>query len=175
MSTLYHHEIESYKIQLEQIRSQIDDIDYKENNLTQFAFAISNRSNFFVVGLCGLIEARLFEMAQEHESIFKLSDIRGQGISRLKIYLERVNAIDFSELKNWDSFQSVYKIRNWIVHSYGGMVIEKDTTKLQEQFSKLNFSKYLINKRRIRLGPDALEQILSVVDGLLDEIDAYET
>ena len=127
-----------------------------------------------VVGLCSLVEVRLLELAETSTSQFKLSDVRGQGISRLKLYLSRLGTVDFGSLNKWDGFTSVYELRNSIVHSYGGLIIDEASPKLVEHLSKLGLTHVLIGGRRIRVDSIALEIILNIVDSLLAELGAYE-
>ncbi len=126
------------------------------------------------VGLCSLVEVCLLDLVQAHKSQFKLSDMRGQGISRLKLYLSRVGALDFGKLNKWDDFRSVYELRNSIIHSYGGMIVDEASPKLVEHLSKLDLTYVLVGGRRIRLDSVALELILNIVDSLLAELGAYE-
>jgi hypothetical protein len=176
MPTLFHHEIESYKGELKRLKSDIHEIA-KPNaveNLTHAAFGVSNRGHHMVVGLCSLVEVRLFELAESGKSPIKLSDVKGQGISRLKLYLSRLEIVDFGRLKKWDEFTSVYELRNSIVHSYGGMIVEEPSPKLLQNLAKLGLTHVLIGGRRIRLDSAELEMIFGIVDSLLAELGAYD-
>jgi hypothetical protein len=176
MPTLYHHELQSYRTELERRESEIQQISKPGSvpNLTHAAFGVSNRANLMVVGLCSLVEIRLFELAERVESPIKLGDVKGQGISRLKIFLSRLQIVDFGKLRKWDAFKSVYKLRNSIVHSYGGMLIDEPDTNLVEHLSKLNLLNILVGGRRIRVDSHALKIILDIVDSLLAELGAYD-
>ena len=176
MPTLFHHEIQSYRAELKCLQSDIKEIAKPGavENLTHASFGVSNRGNQMVVGLCSLVGVRLFELAETSKSQFKLSDVRGQGISRLKLYLSRLELVDFGSLKKWESFTSVYELRNSIVHSYGGMVVDDASPKLVEQLSKLGLTRVLVGGRRIRVDSAALEMIVNIVDSLLAELGAYE-
>ena len=83
--------------------------------------------------------------------------------------------IDFSKLSNWDRFQSIYSIRNSLVHSYGGLIVDTSVEKLQKHVDKLGFQNVLVGGRRVRLNPDSLEKVLDVVNELLKELNAYAT
>lgn len=174
MPTLYSHEIESYRQELKKIEQQFSEAT-KEKNLTHASFAVSNRANLFVVGLCSLVEARLYDLALSVNNGPKFSDFKTKmkGISRLIFYLKSTNTIVFSELSNWDAFQSVYKIRNSIIHSYGGMITDENLNILNKYMEKLKLEDFLVGKRRIRLNPKALKKILNIIDSLLNELDAY--
>ena len=176
MPTLFHHEIKSYRAELNRLKSDIQEIAKPGavENLTHASFGVSNRGNLMVIGLCSLVEVRLLELAETSRSEFKLSDVRGQGISRLKLYLSRLGTVDFGSLKNWDGFTSAYEVRNSIVHSYGGMIIDEPNPKLVEQLSELGLTRVLIGGRRIRVDSAALEIIINIIDSLLAELGAYE-
>ena len=116
----------------------------------------------------------MLELVDGNPSQFRLSDIRGQGIHRLKRYLQRVGVIDFSKLSNWDRFLSIYFIRNSLAHSYG-VIVDKNVVKLQEEVNKLGFQNVLVGDRRVHLNPDSLQKVLDVVDKLLEELNAYAT
>jgi hypothetical protein len=176
MPTLFHHEIESFRTELTLIKSRYQEIAKPGavENLTHASFGVSNRENQMVVGLCSLVEVSLLDRTKGTASPIKLSDVRGQGITRLKLFLSRLGIVDFSSLKNWAHFKSVYQLRNAIVHSYGGMIVDEPNEKLIEHLSKLGLANVLVGGRRIRLGPNALETILNIVDSLLRELGAYE-
>jgi hypothetical protein len=176
MPTLFHHEIESYKNELERLKSDIRTISKPGavKNLTHASFGVSNRGHQMVVGLCSLVEVRLLELAETGKSPIKLSDVKGQGISRLKLYLSRLGIVDFGSLKGWNGFSSVYELRNSIVHSYGGMIVDEPSSKLVEHLAKLRLTHVLVGGRRIRLDSAALEMILGIVNSLLAELGAYD-
>jgi len=69
----------------------------------------------------------------------------------------------------------VYELRNSIIHSYGGMIVDEANPKLIEQLSKLGLTRVLIGGRRIRLDSAALEMIFNIVDSLLTELGAYDS
>jgi len=176
MPTLFHHEVNAYRTELNLISDRYKEISKvgMVDNLTHAMFGVSNRANLMVVGMCGLVEAYLFERTKNTGSQIRLSDVRGQGLSRLTLFLSRLGVIDFGRLKSWDRFKSVYVLRNSIVHSYGGMVVGEPDERLIEHLSKLDLLTVLVGGRRIRVGPTALTIILNIVDDLLTELGAYE-
>ena len=175
MSSIYNLEIQAYKAELSGIDSRWEEIKTpgSVDNVTHAAIGSSNRQSFMLVGMCSLVEAYLFELVQSNPSDFKLADLKGQGISRLKLYLSRAGVLNFGELKNWDKFSSIYKIRNEIVHSYGGMAAEDLTEQIQPHTNKLGFSGVLIGGRRIRIGRDHVSEVIDIIDALLAELGAY--
>jgi hypothetical protein len=85
---IYHHEISSYKLEVKRLSDEYNS-DFKGENKTHIGLALSNRSNLLIIGLCSLIEAYLFELAklEENNSLFKIDDIKGNGLWKLKTYL----------------------------------------------------------------------------------------
>lgn len=127
MPDLFQHELSSYQEDLEgrdeTLRAFLNHRD-RSRNLTHFGFAITNRANLIVVGLTTLVEAKLYEIATDVErtSIFKVSDLKGSGLERLKVYLSRKQVVDVEKCTSWSSFQHLYTIRCAIVHGHGVIV-----------------------------------------------------
>jgi hypothetical protein len=92
MPTLFHHEIESFRTELKLIKSRYEEIAKPGavENLTHASFGISNRENQMVVGLCSLVEVCLLDRTKGAASPIRLSDVRGQGINKLKLFLSRL-------------------------------------------------------------------------------------
>jgi|GEM_PF-3807342 len=77
--------------------------------------------NTFVVSLCSWLEAELNDLAQAHRRLhpdaMNLNEVAGKGLERARLYLKRVVGIDFPDSRgSWPVIQSVYKIRNAIIH-----------------------------------------------------------
>jgi len=175
MPSIYEFEISSYREQIQSMRSELKNIDLNEvDNLTHFGLARSNRANFIIVGLCGLVEAQLFEIAEKQEE-FDISEVKYGGLTKLQEHLKEISELNFGNLEKWDCFKSIYKIRNTIVHSYGGLITKQDPNKTKHQLNKLNLSKYLVGDRRIRFEPDGLDEVLEIVEDLLAELKNYAT
>ena len=171
MPSIYDFEIQSYRSQVKSLQSELVDIDWGSiENLTHFSLARSNRINFLAVGLCGLVEVKLFEIAEAQEN-FNIERIKYEGLKGLKKYLKELSAINFGDLKHWDAFNSIYEIRNTIVHSYGGMIAKQDPTRIKTHLSKLDLENILVGDRRVRLTTEALDQIILVVDNLIGELN----
>ena len=177
MASIYHHEIQAYRVELAELEARFDVIATpgKVENLTHAAFGFSNRQSFMLVGMCSLVEAYLYQLVQSNPANFNLADLKGQGVSRLKLYLSRTGVVAFGQLKNWDKFSSIYKIRNEIVHSYGGMAAEDLTDSITPHLERLGFYGVLISGRRIRVGLEHITEVIDIIDGLLGELGAYET
>jgi len=175
--TIFDHELGAYSKEIEQLKEAYDSewkhrINDPEFNLTHFTLGISNRGNMILVGLCSLVEVRLADIAQECEqnSIFKIDDIKGQGIAKLKLFLSRCGTVDFAHLKYWAEFTNLNRIRNAIVHGYGGIIPVKDTSKLKSSMKKLNMEDALVGGRRIRLNTSHLKNCHQITSKLIDEL-----
>lgn len=126
----YWHEIRAYKGEIEDIAAKLEEFRRDPScfaNSTHFGIGLSNRALLILVGMCALVESRLYEIAKEEQSkhAFTVEDINGQGITRLQKYLARSKRIDFGNVRKWDKFKAAYEIRNTFVHSYGGLVETK--------------------------------------------------
>ena len=164
----YNREIETLKKELyEPTTGSID-------NYTLYTQHISNRVHLCIVGLCSLVEVTLFELAQEAEKkqTFKLSDINGNGLSRLQKYLSKAGTLEFGNLKNWSDFRHVYEIRNTIIHSYSGMVESRQIETMKKSLNQLGLNEkgLIVGSKRLRMNIDSLEKVFKIVEGLIHEI-----
>jgi hypothetical protein len=124
-----------------------------------------------VVGLCALVEIRLFELAEEVKSrhLHKVDDLSVQGLTRLQKYLSKSKRIDFGKLRTWARFKAVYKIRNIFVHSYGGIVEAKVIPKAEAALEYLNIKEALFGQR-IRLNSNHMLVIHGKFESLFEEL-----
>jgi hypothetical protein len=175
MPDIFFHELASYKHDIEARQRTLDSKPWSEDrsmNLTHFSLAVSNRANLMVVGLASLVDARLLGVAEEAEksSPFKLSDMTGNGLGRLKLFLSRLGVIDFETFASWASFRHLHTIRNVIVHGYGGLVAPSDTDKLNTAITALGVQHVLFG-HRIRFDTPALMVAHSVASATIAEIE----
>jgi hypothetical protein len=170
---IFFHELASYKSEIEQRQQTLDSKPWSDRalNLTHFSLAVSNRANLMVVGLSSLVEARLLGLAEQAEKAtqFKLADMRGNGLGRLKLFLSRAGMVDFSSFASWAQFQHLHTIRNVIVHGYGGLVAPSDSDKLNIAVTALNIGHVLFGNR-IRFDTPALLVVHGVASETIAEI-----
>lgn len=55
-----------------------------------------------------------------------------------------------------------------------GLVLDVTPKKIRTHLDKLGLARSLVGERPIRLGPEAVEKVIFVVDRLLDELGLYE-
>jgi hypothetical protein len=174
---IFFHELASYKREIEQRQQAIDAKPWSDAslNLTHFSLAVSNRANLMVVGLSSLVEARLVGLAEkaEQSSQFKFADMKGNGLSRLKLFLSRAGVVDFSSFSSWSQFQHLHAVRNVIVHGYGGLVVPSDSDKLNSALTALNIEHVLFGNR-IRFDTPALLTAHGVASATIAEINAMD-
>ncbi len=175
VSTIYDHELAAYRREAEQYRDDVCGTSAANQggaNLTRLGLGLSNRANMILVGMCGLVESLLTELAVEAESQteFRLVDIRGMGRMRLQTFLTRTGALDFDRLEHWSRFGKLYQVRNVIVHEHGGLVPDSKRTDLKSVLDELGMDDVLVGDRRIRMNHPALMSLHSTMEGLVKEI-----
>ncbi|MDG4812886.1 hypothetical protein P8629_07685 [Hydrogenovibrio sp. 3SP14C1] len=170
---IYSHEIASYKREIDAFTTEYE-MGSKEGNLTHYSLALSNRTNLLVIGLCSLVEAYLYEVAHKAEidTPFKIDDLKGNGISRLKTFITRSKGIDFGEITTWEEFHQIYQLRNALVHGYGGLVDSVDIGKVEKALKTLKCSDALVGGRRIRLMPGSLSKFCNIVENTITQVEA---
>ncbi len=87
------------------------------------------RKSFFI-NLYSFLEKKLFEQCEIRStpSSLKVSEIRGNGLERVKIYFTKVLHVDFpSNTKGWQEIQNYRRLRNNIVHNRGRLDYDNTT------------------------------------------------
>ncbi|WP_133010484.1 hypothetical protein [Marinomonas flavescens] len=169
---IYCHELASYRREIDALSTDYEN-GCKEGNLTHFSLALSNRTNLLVIGLCSLVEAHLYEIAQKAEAdvSFKIDDLKGNGLSRLKTFITRSKGVDFGKINTWGEFHQIYQLRNALVHGYGGLVDSVDIAKVEKALETLKCSDALVGGRRIRLTPNSLSKFCSIVENTIEQVE----
>ena len=172
---IYWHEINAYKREIQILISEIE--KYKKNplkidNLTHFSLGISNRGHWMLVGLCSLVEVFLYELVDDEEKkqLFKLKDLKGSGLIKLKNYLSKTKRVDFGKIKDWDKFKNIYTLRNTLVHSYGGLVETARLDEARKALKTLNIESSLIGDRRIRLATETLLDFHTIIESVINDL-----
>jgi hypothetical protein len=170
---IYSHELASYKREIDALTTEYEK-GCKGGNLTHFSLALSNRTNLLVIGLCSLVETYLYEIAQKAEAdvSFKIDDLKGNGLSRLKTFITRSKGIDFGKIKTWGEFHQIYQLRNALVHGYGGLIDSVDIDKVEKALTTLKCSDSLVGGRRIRLMPSSLFKFCNLVETTIEEVES---
>lgn len=169
--------VTGYDIKYETERFQ-EEIGYIEEALflhTLEEFTNVLRKSFFV-NLYAFLESRLLKGCRIKKSErvdirLSLSDIRGQGIDKARVYLEKVLEIPFDFGPDWQEIQRYKSLRHCIVHNEG---------RLDEGFSDRNnaLRTYVEDKDTLSLSSDGAiilsrdfcEEVLGVVQGFLESI-----
>ena len=167
MPSIYEHEISSYRKELDTLKVPT----LGDGNLTHATLAYSNRLNLLLIGLCSLVEARLFEFAEGLKSNIKIDDFRGQGISRVERYLKAHDALNFGMIASWGKFKKLYELRNSLIHSYGGLTLDDQTATVKKAIDTLGFSGVLVGDRRIRLQKQHIEIAINEIEKILVYMD----
>jgi hypothetical protein len=173
---IFWHELNAYKTEIINLQLEIEHSisNFGEiENLTHFSLGVSNRANLIVIGLCSLIEVFLYELAahEEDKNLFKIEDLKGNGIERLQIYLTRTGKVDFGKISKWSTFKQIYVLRNALIHSYGGLVETSFIEKVEKAVKQLKIESSLVGNRRIRLTSENLLDFHKVIEALISELE----
>lgn len=171
---IYEHEVAAYKREILALADDIENGVPEDENSTHFALGVSNRANHFLIGMCSLVEALLYEIAAEEEAKnkIKIDDLKGSGLSRLKKYLTRTDRVNFGKIPKWGDFSHIYTLRNALVHSYGGLVDSADLDKVKDALRELKLPHVLVMGKRIRMTSKALPMVFQVVEEVIAGLKA---
>lgn len=172
---IYFHELRAYEREIQLLKSEIEVYmknPLKVDNLTHFSLGVSNRGNLMLVGLCSLVEVFLYELVsnEEKKQLFKLEDLKGSGLIKLKNYLSKTKRVNFGKIRNWGKFKNIYTLRNTIVHSYGGLVETARLDKTRKTLKALKLESSLIGNRRIRLTTETLLDFHKIIESIINDL-----
>ena len=100
----------------------------------------------------------------------KLNDLKGDGVTRAKNYLDKLAKVDFQSMNSeWSHIQEVNKIRNCIVHCEGNIHIARNTESLEKI---INNSKHLSlqNHLNIKVEHEYIDLTLTKVEVFLQKL-----
>jgi hypothetical protein len=102
------------------------------------------------------------------KSKVSVGDLRGKGITRAKLYLTKICALDFGPLDvAWSELNMIAQVRNLITHADG--CITKATK--PQLLSYIQTSPYLrIDGDELILSPEYLDHFLAVIGNLIQRI-----
>lgn len=107
---------------------------------------------------------------KRHGYPIEVSDLRGEGITRAKSYLEKLAGIDFSLLNcEWSTISSFNKIRNCIVHSEGNIKASKSATQL-ENIVNANSGLNLRDERYIKIDREYIDSVITTIEKFMDKL-----
>lgn len=169
MPYIYTYELSAYRAALKRI--QAEDC-YAGENLTHFALGQSNRLNFMLVGLFGLAEAACYDVVKQAGQLPTPGE-SGQlpKIEDIKQPLFKVAGIDSKKFSAWSQLKDLGKVRNAIVHGYGGLVLAEQSICVRDALTRLKMSESLICDTRIRLTADNLHAAIDIIEELINTID----
>ncbi|WP_017300140.1 hypothetical protein [Nodosilinea nodulosa] len=179
---IFWHELNAYKAEIqglqEELTNSLANIGIGSfRNHTHFSLRVSNRAALIVVGLCSLVEVFLYDLAanEEKKNSFKVEDLKGNGLTRLQLYLSRTGRIDFGAISDWGTFMQIYILRNAFVHSYGGLIDTVFLKKVEKAVKQLKIESALVGSRRLRLSPKHLMTFHQTIEHLIEELRALRS
>jgi hypothetical protein len=165
---IYEQELRGYTREIAQLEGDIDRMLEKTRvtpgiKLTRQSLGIGNRANMILVGLCGLVEVKLMQIADDHG--------RSAG-DPVGDYLKDNHVIDFGKLQHWPGFCDLRTLRNGLVHGYGGIVPVRDIKRLERAVARLGMDDVLVAGRRVRMSVGALGRTRRLICELFHELSA---
>lgn len=127
-----------------------------------------------LVSIYSIIETEMNSLCRHLKHINKLSleltDLKGDGIGRAKLYLEKVCNVDFpDDINSWANIQKLNKVRNCIVHAEGNVERVHNPAQLKNIIKNTKGLK-LVNKRRIFADKKYLENTILHVEDFLAQL-----
>jgi hypothetical protein len=108
-----------------------------------------------------------------------LDEVKGDGIERAKLYIEKVCLIDFPKKSHtWQEIQKFNAIRNCVAHAEGNVEETKSPTKLKSIIKNTKeISLDLSIQRFIRLESGYIPSIISCIEEFIHEVheEAFKT
>lgn len=100
-----------------QITGYVEEL-YFMHSLPEFS-NILRRSLF--VNLYSFLESRMLKICRdaEYQTSLSLSDLRGTGVDKAKVYLTKVVGISFDFGRDWEEIQNLKLLRHCVAHNEG--------------------------------------------------------
>jgi hypothetical protein len=127
-----------------------------------------------IVSIYSLLETSMNSLCNLLKQMNSLSieydELRGDGIERAKIYLEKICKIKFPEKsREWSELQKLNKFRNCIVHADGDIWLSQSQTKLKN-IVKNTKGITLENDQYLIIDKKYLESAITWVEDFLQEL-----
>ncbi len=110
-----------------------------------------------------------------HSSSLTLKDLKGDGIKRAKLHLEKVHSLDFSKLNScWSFLSNFNKVRNCLVHTDGDTSLMRSKTTLVNVVDSSD-GLSLIKEKQIKIEKDYIHDCIYQMGIFLTKIvdDAF--
>ncbi|MBO2675934.1 hypothetical protein I6M53_14935 [Shewanella algae] len=109
-------------------------------------------------------------LQRSHSYPVELNDLRGEGIVRAKIYLEKLAGIDFTLINGeWSELIAFNKLRNCIVHSEGNIKASKNSTQLENIINQKS-SLSLRHERHLKVEREYIDAIMTTTEAFLEKL-----
>ncbi|MFA6411571.1 MAG: hypothetical protein WCW53_02670 [Syntrophales bacterium] len=142
---------------------------FEELFLKNFRYSI-------IVTIYSFLETTLNDLCHHlyhsKKSLLTLDEVKGTGIERARLYLQKVCLIDFPEKSHdWQKIQKFNLVRNCIVHAEGNVEEVKSPEKLKKIIKNTRgISLYPSIQRFLRIENDYIPSIIFCIEKFIDKI-----
>lgn len=109
-------------------------------------------------------------MHKQYGYALEVADLRGEGIVRARLYLEKMSGINFSLINGeWSKIYSFNKIRNCIVHSEGNIKVSRSAAQLAN-IVNASPGLSLINEGYIKVERVYIDDIITTIEEFMNKL-----
>ena len=119
---------------------------------------------FFLTSLCKDLEPR--------SKGPRLRDLRGEGIRRAKLYLEKVAAVPIPESPEWQDLMAYGLLRNALVHSLGDLSSNEQRTAIEQLGATTDTFRLAADYTSVSLGKDFNPLFISTIEAFAEQVDS---
>jgi hypothetical protein len=152
----------------------VDDSTYSLDSIFKEYFPNLQRRSALIT-LVSFFEHQLAELcsrfAEDRKFALKATDLRGDGIGRLSLYLAKVAGLPLDNGREaWDEIRHIQSVRNAIVHNDGKL---RDTEKALIEYGRSNG--ILSEELWVKINAEYLPHVIETFDSYFKEISKLIT
>lgn len=154
------------------MRREFVNIDFRDDYYTIDEIYLGLYRKSMLVTIYSFLEYTMMDLCdlvkQFYNSSFGAQDLKGKGIIRSRLYLEKVAKINFDKLNaEWADLLTLNKVRNHIVHADGvDDVVSNNLTKLVNRTQGLSVK----NHGRLLVDSTYIDSSITTVENFLEKL-----